>query len=411
MPRLNNFVPKYRKHKQSGQAIVTLSGRDFLLGPHGSKASRIEYDRRIAEWLQNGRQLQPDMRGSGLTVVELIAAYLHFAKRYYRKDGRITSEYDSNVSALRPVKLLYGRKPAAEFGPVALQVVMQRMVDEGWTRGTVNKQAGRIKRMFKWGVSRQLVPGEIAQSLWSVDGLRKGRTEARESTPVLPVEEATIDTTIAYLPPVVADMVRVQRLTGMRPAELCMIRPCDIDRTVDPWRYVPETHKTEHHGRERTIFIGPLAQAILLRYLARGDEDCCFQPRDSEAKRRAVQHAARVVPFRYGNRPGTNRKPRPRRTAGNRYTVASYRRAIRRACDNAFPAPHDVAADPTKVTAWQSEHRWSPNQLRHSAATDVRRRYGLEAAQVLLGHSSADVTQVYAERDYALAARVAKEVG
>ena len=54
---------------------------------------------------------------------------------------------------------------------------------------------------------------------------------------------------------------------------------------------------------------------------------------------------------------------------------------------------------------------WHPNQLRHTAATEVRRRFGLEAAQVLLGHSKADVTQMYAERDDALAERVAREVG
>jgi site-specific recombinase XerC len=54
---------------------------------------------------------------------------------------------------------------------------------------------------------------------------------------------------------------------------------------------------------------------------------------------------------------------------------------------------------------------WSPNQLRHSAATEIRRRFGLEAAQVALGHSKADVTQVYAERDMTKAAAVMREVG
>jgi hypothetical protein len=58
MPRLSNSLPKYRKHKASGQAIVTLNGRDIYLGPHGTKASKREYDRIIGEWLQNGRQLR-----------------------------------------------------------------------------------------------------------------------------------------------------------------------------------------------------------------------------------------------------------------------------------------------------------------------------------------------------------------
>ena len=33
MPKLVNIPPKNRKHKQSGQAIVTLDGLDHLLGP------------------------------------------------------------------------------------------------------------------------------------------------------------------------------------------------------------------------------------------------------------------------------------------------------------------------------------------------------------------------------------------
>ena len=48
MPKLTYSLPKYRKHRASGQAVVTLNGRDFYLGPHGSKVSKMEYDRLIA---------------------------------------------------------------------------------------------------------------------------------------------------------------------------------------------------------------------------------------------------------------------------------------------------------------------------------------------------------------------------
>jgi integrase len=54
---------------------------------------------------------------------------------------------------------------------------------------------------------------------------------------------------------------------------------------------------------------------------------------------------------------------------------------------------------------------WHPHQLRHTHATQVRRQFGLEAAQVALGHSAADVTQVYTARDLSLAVKVAKEIG
>src|SRR4051812_31110634 len=133
MPRLAQSVPKYRKHKASGQAFVELNGRRHYLGPHGSKTSRDEYDRRIGEWLQNGRATKPVNGESGsLLVVELIAAYLNFAKCYYRKDGRLTSEYTAVLHAMSPLKQLYGRKPVSEFGPIALQTVTAQMVANGW---------------------------------------------------------------------------------------------------------------------------------------------------------------------------------------------------------------------------------------------------------------------------------------
>jgi integrase len=386
-------IPSYRKHRATGQAIVTLNGRDFYLGLHDSKASRIEYDRLISEWLQQGRQIRPAAADSELSVVELIAAYLHFAKRYYRKNNRPTSEQASIRCALRFVKQLYGRKSCSEFGPIALQVVVQHMIDAGLSRGTVNQNAGRIKRMFKWGVSQELIPASCSQALGTVGGLRKGRSEAREMAPVRPVEDSIVDATLPHLPAVVGDMVRLQRLTGMRPNEVCLLRPLDLDRSADVWTYRPEAHKTEHHDKQRSIYIGPAGQGILLSYLARDPAAHCFRPCDSEAKRRAAQHAARVVPIQYGNKPGRNRKRQPKRKPGERYTVDSYRRAIHRGCDKA------------KVG------RWAPNRLRHTAATEIRRSFGLEAAQIVLGHSKADVTQVYAERDKLKGIEVARKIG
>jgi len=62
---------------------------------------------------------------------------------------------------------------------------------------------------------------------------------------------------------VVADMVRFQRFTGARPGEVCQIRPIDVDRSGEVWTYRPESHKTEHHGRQRIIYVGPQAQEVL----------------------------------------------------------------------------------------------------------------------------------------------------
>lgn len=421
MPHLAQSVPKYRKHKASGQAFVELNRQRHYLGPHGTRTSRDEYDRRIGEWLQSGRTLtSPDSSASDdLLVVELIAAYLRFAKSYYRKGGELTSEYAAILHAVVPLKHLYGRHRVNEFGPMALQNVMGRMVANGWSRTTVNRQAGRIKRLFKWGVSQEIVAASIHHALATVSGLRKGRTEAHENDPVLPVTDTTVEATLLHLPEIVADMVRFQRLTGCRPEEVCAIRPSDVNRSSDIWQYRPQSHNTEHHNRERVILIGPQAQAVLVTYLDRDDQVYCFSPLDSEARRRALAHAARTTPLSHGNRPGTNCKAMPHRRPGDRYRVDAYRRAIARACDIAFPHSTLSAIPKVKLTAeqaaelknWQSQHRWAPNRLRHSAATEIRRQFGLEAAQIVLGHSKADVTQVYAERDLAKGIEVARLVG
>jgi integrase len=60
---------------------------------------------------------------------------------------------------------------------------------------------------------------------------------------------------------------------------------------------------------------------------------------------------------------------------------------------------------------WQQDHRWHPHQLRHSAATRLRKQYGLEAARVVLGHRSAAVAEVYAEIDQTKARQIMGEVG
>lgn len=137
------------------------------------------------------------------------------------------------------------------------------MVRAGNSRKSINKHCQRIVRIFAWGVSQELIRADVAQALREVKGLHKGRTEARESAPVMPVEEGVIQATLHHLPSLVADMVRLQRLTGCRPEEVCLIRPCDVDTSAEVWAYRPESHKMAHRGRERVIFIGPKGQEIL----------------------------------------------------------------------------------------------------------------------------------------------------
>jgi len=90
MPRLTGSTPKYRHHRASGQAIVTLSGVDNYLGPHGSRTSKREYDRLVGEWLAAGRNLPASEEQGYITVTELAARYWKFASVYYQRNGEPT---------------------------------------------------------------------------------------------------------------------------------------------------------------------------------------------------------------------------------------------------------------------------------------------------------------------------------
>jgi integrase len=401
MPKLNHRLPCYRKHKPSGQAVVTIDGKDHYLGLHGTKTSLEEYDRLVGEWQANGRCLN---QTESITVTELCAAYLRFAKVYYRKDGRITQAWHIKTT-LRYVKRLYGRTLARDFGPLAFKAVRLAMISDGrFCRNYINALGGWIKRIFKWATENELVPPSVCHGLQAVSGLKKGRCEARESEPVRPVPEAFVDAVIPHVSEQVAVMIRLQQLTGMRPGEVVMMRSRDLNTGGEIWSYRPESHKTEHHGHERIIYIGPQAQAVLRPWLKADLQSYLFSAAEAEAAYKSKRRQERKTPLwpSHLKHQVGNRKRKPQRIARERYDVASYRRAISRGIGKA----NETIDDPDKRIP-----NWHPHQLRHNAATRLRREFGLEAARVVLGHRSAAVTEVYAEIDRTKAAEIMLRVG
>src|SRR5262245_32017009 len=121
MPRLVNVVPAYRFHRRSGQAVVTLNGRDFYLGKHGSQASRAEYDRLIGEWLAAGRS-PVGFSGGGLFITELCVRYLKFAMGHHRANPKVMPAIKRTIYYL---KKHYGPTLAVEFGPLALKAIRE----------------------------------------------------------------------------------------------------------------------------------------------------------------------------------------------------------------------------------------------------------------------------------------------
>ena len=239
---------------------------------------------------------------------------------------------------------------------------------------------------------RALVAASVWHALQAVSGLRKGESaRVKETEGVKAVPWVDVEAVIAQVNRMVGAMIQLQWLTGMRPGEVCAIRRRDVDRSDGIWVYRPEQHKTEHHGQSCERLLGPRAQRVLEPFLKVDSVALLFSPMQAETDRQFGRREARVLPLW----PSHKRRLREDSCgrAGERYTTHSYRRAVQRACARA------------------GVQVWSPNQLRHSRATEITERYGLEAAQVSLGHASADITQVYAERDQELARRVALETG
>lgn len=402
-------VPKLCRHRTKKVGYVTLSGKEVYLGPWPDDgpapgAVQAAYDRVVAEWLLRGKAPTPDA-ASALTVAELLAAYVRHAETYYVKAGKPTSQIWRVKRAARYVVLSYGPTPAAEFGPLALEAVREKMVAADLCRPFVNQLTGCARRAWKWAASRELVPAETYQRLRTLEDLKRGRCRAPDPPPVGPVPWKVVEVTLPWLPPTIADMVRLQYQAGMRPGEVVVLRPCDVDREgrvkgggtfPGLWVYTPPTHKTEHHDEDRVIFLGAKAQAILTPYLDGDPTAPAFSPAETVRRFRADQRCRRKSKVQPSQ--ADRSKRRPKKQPGTAYTSNSYRQAVVRAVRRAR-------------SAWVPLDLWTTNQLRHSRATEIRRLFSQDTARTVLGHASVEMTDVYAERDLNAAAEVMRKIG
>jgi len=357
--------PKYRRHSSRDLGFVEHAGkRRYFTGCYGSEESLGEYRDFLKSlgFLTAAAHRQP---ASAVSLPVLIARFQAWADATYPAGPR---SYCANLRAAnRLLAEFMGVERADAFTPLKAKAFQQWLIEQKQSRGYINTTLGRIRRMFKWAVSEELIPVTVFQALATVPPLRKNRSGARETKPRKPVPQDHVNATIDKLPPQVRVMVRLQWLTGVRSQSLCRARADQFDTSTTPWRWMPR-HKGEHRDQTLVVFIGPEAQAILAPILkAAKPGEYLFQPRTKSGKRNKRYRAF--------------------------YDATSYARAIERAAKRA-QVPH-----------------WTPHQLRHARATLVRERHGLEAAQAALGHARIDATQIYAQKQLALAKLVAETMG
>jgi integrase len=405
MPRPKAKAPSLRYHL-SGQSVVTIDGKDYYLGKHDSPESLARYAVLIATYQAGGLRLPDDF--DAYSIDARAAAILDHTQPTLQADQpiqirhltasyreHIKTKYASDIRERRRLNLMCdeldkhdGGKLAGDYGPLSLQAQRERWVKSGKSRKYVNRLAGCIVRMFKYAVSQELIDTETWNRLQSVESLRAGQTEAPDRDDVKPVSIEMVRETAKHLSPVLKAMVRVHVATGMRPSEVCNIRPCDIDRSGEVWMFRPAKHKTANKGKRKAVPIIGDAREAITDYLNRDPQAYCFSPAESVAWWLATKRANRKSKVQPSQE--SRAKENPQKQPGERYNATTYRQSIQRAAKRA------------KV------EQWHPYQLRHLAGTVVRDALGIEAAQALLGHSKASMTEHYAKQNESKAIEAAQ---
>ncbi len=388
MPKPPVF-PKYSVRKSNLTAYVSVGGRKIYLGRYDSEKAKRRYNAicaRISAGITDpilAAQFDDDQ-----DIADLVAQYLTWASTYY-SDGEVSNL----TAALKPLVALFGDMAADQFGPRDLICYRNHLPPKGLCRNNCNAMLGRVKRFWKWCSSRELCDPLMHHRLSCVNGLRPGELGVKESEPVFGACPESIAGVLPFLPPIVATMVRLQYLTGMRPGEVCAMQRSTLDqRDSDVWLYYPPTHKNQWRGQDLVKAIPVIAQPLLEPFLALPADQYFFRPEDSHAWAREQQTMRR--PLRKTKRYPSEakrlareqrNKPRRRSRFKPHYTTGSYRQAI----DRAF-----------KYAAEQGAHleRFTPNQLRHSVLTDVTDLLGEESAQKYAGHKSVKSTRIYTQK-------------
>lgn len=417
-------IPDLRHHRPTGQAVVRLVNprggrRDYYLGKFGTDESRERYQQIVARWIAGGREL-PSVRVPvageiPTTVQQLTERFLEWARTYYRRqDGTPTGEVSNLERACALLNERHGDLNPQEFTPNRLRAFRDGLVNRRFRQRTdaagqiiegsgkvlcrnyINNVTRRIRQMFKWAESRELVSATCYHRLTSVGSLKAGRSDARESMGLAPVTEEQVKATVPHLSRQVAALVWFCWFTGARMGEAVQLATRYVDMKKEVWLFQPPRHKNAHRGKDRVIPIGKDAQGAILPFLQVVPDRCWFRPCDVMSERNAARMPS--LPTKSLNtriaKNARRRKANPGRAPGEAYTTNAVQIAIRRACES------------------EGISTWTPHMLRHAALSRIREERGLEAAAAIGGHWTLDVTQLYTRAaQQKLAIEVMRQMG
>ncbi len=303
----------------------------------------------------------------------------------------------------------YSEWPVDSFGPDELNTIKKKMLKHKYTIGKQQKHYVRrsindtlkwIVNIIEWGVGRRIIKNETLIAFQKeLKPVRMGDKGAIDNIKRQRVTEEEFNKVLGVVTSVLGDMLRLVWYTGMRPYEICEMRPYDILRD-DPecWIYIPGRektpvgqHKTTRYGKVKVIPLAGESIDILSRRISDfSSKKYIFTPQDSVAEFREARLKNRKTPMSCGNKSGSNRKKNPKRKPRAFYTNDSFAKACKRCCRRA------------------GVEEFIPYDLRRTVATKTRAELGKEAAKTLLGHAEQSTTDIYLLEEVQEAMKVAK---
>lgn len=382
--------PRLCHHKKRDYAYITVDGKQIYLGKWGSAEAQASYDRFLLNWIKTNGETKKENPHKGYTVTEIAVA---FVADYKERPVKSDSDLQTFTRISDRLGSLFPGRQADNFRIRDLETLRDSFQKEEFTRNGkqqkrsrtyLNKLISRTKMMFSWGASKEMVSAETVARLKYLQPLRKGHTTAPEAAGHHLISDKDYKAVLPFLPAYYKDIVEVLHLTGMRPSELCNMRVCDIDRSGKIWIYQPEHHKTEHSGATRIVGLGKKTQAVLRKHLTkRQDDEYVFTPARAMESRWKIQRKQRKSPLQ------------PSQVEREKQRASGKMARFKPKLDAPIITKRVRAACNMALKAKKISQAWTPYDLRHTAITDVRTKYGAESAQHFAGHSNLDTQKYY----------------
>lgn len=334
------------------------------LGPTGSPESKEAYQKLIQRILaeKDAPKALPKT-ATELRVRDVVARFLVHAEQTYSERGHEVGQFRSVFKALLA---RHGNTLASAFGPKALREVQTALTRPPyeWCRNVVNRQVVRIRTVWRWAESEELVPAGSTAALLTLRGIPKNAKGVRHTAKRKPTSWEDLQAVLPFCPAAPRIMVELQWWCGCRSQDVRLMRVDRIDTSGETWVYTPERDKGDwREGSDeapRRVYLGPECQGLLISWV--------------EANPRTLKG------YLFPSKRGVH------------YTDFTYAQAVRRASERAG----------VKILAYGG---------RHAAKDRVTREMGIDAARAFLGQKSVQTTNLYGTLDAEHAAEVAQRLG